>query len=73
MSQENQVVMQSTTTHGYLYVVYDKADLERKKIIYTGEISDDPKYSYCECLGYVHGMNCYHQDFAKKIMEIKII
>lgn len=72
MSQENQVVIQSTTTHGYLYRVYHKNDLERKKILYTGEISDDPKHCYCECYAHIHGMNCYHQDIAKSIMEVKI-
>lgn len=73
MNQENQVVVTSTSMHGYLYAVYDKLDIERKKIIYTGEISEDPKYCYCECNAHVHGMNCYHQDFAKKIMEVKLV
>lgn len=72
MTQDSQVVLVSTTMHGYLYVVYAKEDLERKKIKYTGEISDDVKHSYCECMAYVHGMNCYHQDLAKKIMEVPI-
>lgn len=73
MSQENQVVMKSTTTHGYLYVVYKKEDIERKKIIYTGEISDDEKYSYCECVGWALREKCYHQTLAKETMEVKII
>lgn len=64
--------MVSTTTHGYLYEVYDKDDTERKRIIYTGKISDDPKHCYCECLAFVHGLHCYHQSVAKSIMEVKI-
>ena len=52
MSQDSRVVLVSTTTHGYLYTVYHKDDLERKKILYTGEISDEPKHSYCECKGW---------------------
>lgn len=72
MTQDNKVVMKSTTTHGYLYVVYHKDDTERKKILYTGEISDNVKHSYCECAAFVHGMNCYHQTVAKETMEIKI-
>lgn len=58
--------------HGYLYVVYDKDDTERKKILYTGEISDDPKHCYCECKGWVILEKCYHQEFAKQIMEVPI-
>jgi len=71
-SQNNQVVMVSTTTHGYLYVVYHKDDLERKKILYTGEISDDPKHRYCECTGWALLEKCYHNELAQKIMEVKI-
>ena len=71
-TQDSQVILVSTTTHGYLYTVYAKEDTERKKIKYTGEISDDPKDSYCECLDFDHGMNCYHQTVAKEIMEVKI-
>lgn len=70
MSKNNQVVMQSTTTHGYLYRVYHKDDTERKKTLYTGEISTYTKHCYCECLAYVHGMNCYHQEIAKSIMGV---
>ncbi len=72
MSQDNQVVVVSTTMHGYLYVVYHKEDIERKKILYTGEISDDPKKCYCECDAFIHGKPCYHQAVAKQIMEVKI-
>jgi len=72
MTQDNQVVMKSTTNHGYLYHVFDKDDSDRKKILYVGEISNDPKHAYCECLAYVHGLDCYHQKNAKKIMEIPI-
>lgn len=72
MTQDNKVVMQSTTTHGYLYRVYHKDDLDQKKILYTGEISDDPKYCWCECDAFIHGKPCYHQAFAKNIMEVKI-
>ena len=73
MSQDNQIVLVSSTTKGYLYTVYHKNDLERKKILYTGEISDNPKDCYCECSAYIHGKNCYHQDVAKQIMAVKIV
>ena len=73
MTQDNQVVMKSTTTHGYLYVVYHKDDAERKKILYTGEISDDVKHCYCECKAYVHGKPCYHQALANQTMEVKVV
>ena len=73
MSQDNQVVLVSTTTKGYLYTVYHKKDLERKKILYTGEISDNPKDSYCECKGWALLEKCYHQSIAKQIMEVKIV
>ena len=43
MTQDSQVILVSTTTHGYLYTVYSKEDTERKRIKYTGEISDDSK------------------------------
>lgn len=72
MSQDNQVCLVSTTTHGYLYTVYAKDDIKRKKIIYTGEISNDPKHSYCECKGWTILEKCYHQEIARKIMEIPI-
>ena len=72
MTQDSQVVMISTTTHGCLYVVYDKDDKERKKIIYTGEISDEFKHNYCECKGWVIHEKCYHNDLAHKIMEVPI-
>ena len=65
--------MKSTTLHGHLYEVYEKDDTEQKRIIYTGELSDNPKHSYCECLAFVHGLDCYHQSQAKKIMEIPIV
>lgn len=68
----NQVVLVSTTTHGYLYTVYDKDDTERKKIIYTGKISEDPKHCYCECVGWSLLEKCYHNRKAKEIMEMKI-
>ncbi len=73
MSQDNQVVLVSTTTKGYLYTVYLKDDIEKKKIIYTGEISDDPKDCYCECKGWSLLEKCYHNELAKKIMEIPIV
>ena len=72
MSQDNQVVLVSTTNHGYLYTVYAKEDLERKRILYTGEISDDLKNCYCDCMGWSLLEKCYHQTNAKKIMEIPI-
>jgi len=72
MSQDNQVVLVSTTTKGYLYTVYAKDDTERKKIIYTGEISDNPKDCYCECTGWSILEKCYHNEQAKQIMEVKI-
>ena len=72
MTQDSQVVMVSTTTYGCLYTVYDKDDKERKKIKYTGEISDDVKHNYCECLGWVIRKKCYHNELAHKIMEVKI-
>lgn len=72
MSQDNKVVMQSTTMHGYLYHVYHKDDTERKKILYTGEISDDPKHNYCECTGWSLLQKCYHNEFAHNMMEVKI-
>ncbi len=72
MTQDSQVVMVSTTTHGCLYTVYDKDDTERKKIKYTGEISDEPKNCYCECIGWVIHEKCYHNDLAHKIMEVSL-
>jgi len=72
MSQENHVVLVSTTTKGYLYTVYDKEDLDRKKILYTGQISDNPKDCYCDCMGWSTLKKCYHQSRAKAIMEVKI-
>jgi len=73
MTQDNQIVIMSTTTHGFLYHVYHKDDSERKTVLYFGEISNDnPKHDYCTCLAYVHGLDCYHQKTAKDIMEIKI-
>ena len=71
-SQNNKVVLVSTSMHGHLYEVYDKDDTEQKKILYTGEISDDPKHNYCECVGWSLLEKCYHQKIAKSIMEIKI-
>lgn len=70
MSQDNQVFVISTTMYGYLYTVYAKEDIDRKKILYTGEISEDSKHCNCECDTFVSEMNCYHQDLAKKIMEV---
>lgn len=72
MSKDNQVVLVSTTTKGFLYNVYHKEDTERKKILYTGEISVNPSNCYCECAGWALKQKCYHQDLAKKIMEIPI-
>jgi len=72
LTQDSQVVLVSTTMHGYMYVVYAKEDTERKKIKYTGEISDDPKHTYCECQGWVIKEKCYHNEIANKIMEIPI-
>ncbi len=70
--QDSQVILVSTTTHGYLYTVYAKEDVDRKTIKYTGEISDDVKHCYCECTGWVIKEKCYHQELAKKIMEVPI-
>lgn len=72
MTQDNQVVMQSTTTHGFLYRVYHKDDTERKKILYTGEISDNPQHNYCECKGYSMRTYCYHNKTAKQRMSMEI-
>ena len=72
MSQENKVVLVSTTNHGYLYSVYSHEDTEREHVMYTGKISDDPKECYCDCMGWSLLEKCYHQEKAKKIMEIKI-
>lgn len=70
MTQDNKVIMQSTTTHGYLYRVYHKNDTERKKILYTGEISDDTKHNYCECTGWSLLGKCYHNELAHARMEV---
>ena len=69
MTQDNKVVMQSTTTHGYLYRVLHKIT---KKILYTGEISDIPEHNYCECIGYSITTNCYHHKIAKQRMSMEI-
>lgn len=73
MTKDNQVVLVSTTTNGFLYTVYHKDDKERKKILYTGEISDNPKKCYCECTGWSLLEKCYHQTVAKKIMEVPLV
>ena len=73
MAKENKVVMASTTNHGFLYHVFHKDDTENKKILYTGEISDDKKYCYCECTGFSLLRRCYHQTKAFATMEVKII
>ena len=73
MSQDNQVVAVSTTTHGILYHVYAKEDSERKRILYTGEISDEPKHNYCECIGWSILEKCYHNTAAHILMEVKLI
>lgn len=73
MTHDNQVVMVSTTTHGCLYVVYHKDDVERKKILYTGELSENSKHAYCECTGWSLLKKCYHQKVANNIMEVKIV
>lgn len=70
MTQDNQVVIKSTTMHGYLYHVYAKDNPYKR--LYIGQISDDPKYNYCECQGWVTLEKCYHNEFAHKITEIKI-
>jgi len=72
LTKDNQVVMQSTTMHGYLYHVYHKDDTERKKILYRGEISDIPQHNYCECTGYTIGTYCYHHSLAKQRMGVEI-
>jgi len=70
MTRDNIVKLWSTSTKGILYCVYDKED--SKKILYTGQISDDPKHCYCECTGWSMLGKCYHQTHAKKIMEIPL-
>lgn len=72
MTQDNPIVLTSTTNHGYLYSVYHKKDTERKHVMYTGEISEDPKHNYCECTGWALLEKCYHNELAHKIMEVKI-
>jgi len=67
--QQNQVVMKSTTTHGYLYEVFKKGDIERKKVLYTGEVSDDPLHNYCECAGWAMLSKCYHHQRATQITK----
>jgi len=71
--QRNQIIMKSTTINGYLYHVYHKDDLDQEKILYTGEISEDPKHCYCECTGFSLLRKCYHQTKAKETMEVKIV
>lgn len=71
-TSQNKIVMKSTTLHGHLYEVYDKDDTEQKRIMYTGQISDDPKHEYCECTGWALLEKCYHNKLAKSIMEVKI-
>ena len=68
--KDNIVKLTTTTMHGFLYQVFDKKNPYKR--LYIGQISDDPRYNYCECLAYVHGLDCYHQKIAKSTMEIKI-
>ena len=72
MTKDNKVVMMSTTTHGYIYNVYPKDNLDHKKALYFGEISDNPKYNYCTCTGWSLLSKCYHNEFAHNTMEVKI-
>ena len=72
MTQDNQVVLISTTTCGFLYNVYPKDDLERKKLLYMGEISEEQSQCSCTCIGFSLLKKCYHQRKAFEIMEIKI-
>ena len=71
MTRDNKVVLVSTTNHGYLYHVYHKDDLDRKKMLYFGEVGDDLKHNYCTCPGYSILEKCYHVKFANDIAGIK--
>lgn len=70
MTQDNIVKLTSTSNHGYRYSVYSKDN--PKKVLYMGEISEDPNYCSCTCTGFSLLSKCYHNKRAKQTMEIKI-
>jgi len=73
MSQDNQVKICSTSTHGFRYNVFHKDDTDCTKILYMGEISLDGKHDSCTCTGFSLLSKCYHNKKAKEIMRMKII
>ena len=59
------VKLHSTSTKGHYYGAYESEE-ETAKLGYMIFISTDGRPNTCECMGYVHGNNCYHVDEALK-------
>lgn len=72
MTEKNYPVIKlhSTTTKGNYYGAFENSS-EDAKLGYLIFISCDGRPNTCECLGYVHGKNCYHLDEAIKL-EVKL-
>ncbi len=69
--KDNIVKLATTTMHGHIYHVFDKKNPYKR--LYMGQISNDPRYNYCECTGWALLEKCYHNETARETMEVKII
>jgi len=63
------ILLTSVSTNGNYFGAYEKNDSESKKgyVVFVGNSSDER--DWCECMGFVHGKNCYHVTYAKKLNE----
>ena len=64
------ILLTSVSTNGNYFGAYQEATSESKKGYVVFVSSSPDEKDWCECMGYVHGKNCYHLDDAKKLQEI---
>ncbi len=59
------ILVTSYSTNGYYFGAFKEATSESKKGYVLFLSSSPDEKDWCECMGYVHGKNCYHLDDAR--------
>lgn len=63
------ILLTSVSTNGNYFGAYAENDSESKKGYVVFLTTSTNEKDWCECMGYVHGKNCYHLDDARTLSK----
>jgi hypothetical protein len=63
------IILTSVSTNGNYFGAFAENDSDSKKGYVVFVTTSSNEKDYCECMGFVHGKNCYHLTEAKKLNQ----